>query len=132
MKDKTTLSQLKSFGILIGIVFPLLFGIILPYIYGHSSRTWPIIVGIPFIIIGLIYPKILKWPYKLWMLIGKILGWINSRIILGLIYILIVQPIAIIMKIFKYDPLKLTKKANGMVSYREIKNQTKTDLRKIF
>ena len=41
--------------------------------------------------------------------LGKALGWINSRIILGLVFIIVLQPIAFIMKSFGYDPLKLKK-----------------------
>ena len=64
------------------------------------------------------------------MAIGHFLGKINSRIILGLVFILVVQPIAIIMKIFKYDPLR--KKFEKKKSYREIKKYHKIDLTRIF
>ena len=39
------------------------------------------------------------------MKIGNALGWINSRIILGFIFVLVVQPIALIMNISGYDPV---------------------------
>ena len=45
-------------------------------------------IGIPSFILGLIYPKILLWPYKKWMQFGNFLGWINSGIILGLVFVL--------------------------------------------
>ena len=40
------------------------------------------------------------------MKLGDYLGWINSRIILGIVFIVILNPIAFIMKLFKYDPLR--------------------------
>ena len=54
----------------------------------------------------------------------------NSHIILGLIFILIVIPISLIMKIFRYEPLK--RKRNNLTSYREIKEGWVINLKKIF
>ena len=64
------------------------------------------------------------------MMIGTILGWINSRIILGLVFLLVLQPIAFFMKLFGYDPLR--SKIIKSNSYREIREQKSTDLTKIF
>ena len=64
------------------------------------------------------------------MALGLLLGWINSRLILGLIFIIVVQPIAIIMKLFGHNPLK-TKFTNDK-SYRERNQEHKIDLTKIF
>ena len=49
------------------------------------------------------------------MTIGFALGWINSRLILGLVYLIILQPIAIVMKIFGYDPLKKKKSNENLI-----------------
>ena len=79
---------------------------------------------------GIIRPDYLFYPYKIWMKIGHILGWINSRIILGMVFILVLQPIALIMKFFGYDPLRRKKKEQ--TSYRESKEGHKIDLKRIF
>ena len=86
--------------------------------------------GIPIFILGIIKPSLLFFPYKLWMGMGYILGWINSRIIMGLVFFFVVQPTSIIMKCFGYDPLK-TKK-NDEKSYREEKINHKINLTRIF
>ncbi len=122
--------QLREFGLLIGIVFPILIGLILPLLSGHSIRLWTLWIAIPSLTLGLFYPKGLQIPYKLWMSLGHYLGWVNSHLILGLVFLLILQPIAIIMKIFKYDPLR--KKWSKTTTYREGKSSNKTDLRRIF
>ena len=70
------------------------------------------------------------YPFKAWMLIGDILGWINSRIILGLVYILVLIPIAGIMKCMKYDPLR--KHKNNKFSYREDKKGYDIKIDRIF
>ena len=130
MKSKPSRGQLRNFGYLIGIFFPLLIGLIFPYLTGHDFRIWTLFIGIPILILGIISPNILKYPYKVWIQLGAILGWLNSSIILGLVFILILQPMAFIMKLFGYDPLKLKEK--NLESYKENKSNFKTDLNKLF
>ena len=65
------------------------------------------------------------------MVLGHILGWINSRILLGLVFILILIPIALIMKVLGYDPLRQNFKKKFLISYRELKSN-KVDLTRIF
>ena len=51
--------------------------------------------------------------------------------ILGLVFILVLQPISLIMKIFGYDPLRRSFN-NDVKSYRENKHSNNTDLNRIF
>ena len=130
MKKDISNRQLRQFGYLVGIILPILIGWLLPGLFGHNFRSWTLWIGIPIFILGLISPKQLLYPYKSWMLLGEILGWINSRIILGLVFLLVLQPISLIMKTFGYDPLR--RRFNKDVSYRENKEPNKTDLTRIF
>jgi len=50
--------------------------------------------------------KIFKKIYYIWLKIGEILGWIWTRLLLSIIFIFIIGPTSIIMKIFGKDPLK--------------------------
>ena len=130
MKVSISKKQLREFGFLIGFGFPILIGWIIPAIGGHLFRTWTLWISIPSLIIGILKPRLLFYPYKGWMELGLALGWINSRIILGLVYLIILQPIALTMKIFGYDPLR--KRKNNGFSYRENKEGVEIDLKRIF
>ena len=121
---------LREFGFLIGFIFPFLVGWILPLIGGHPFRIWTLWISIPTLILAITKPSLLLFPYYAWMKLGHILGWVNSRIILGIVYLIVLQPIALIMRIFGHDPLR-TKKLRQK-SYREIKNNKKINLKKIF
>ena len=132
MKNNIQKKELKEFGILIGIVFPILVGWLLPTLSGHSFRIWSLWISIPALILSQTRPQLLLYPYKTWMKIGYILGWLNSRIILGLVFILILQPIALIMKIFGYDPLRKSQIQLKKISFRESKKEHKIDLTRIF
>ena len=130
MKEIISKKQLREFGLLIGFGFPILIGWLLPLLFGHEFRTWTLWVGITGLLLGLVVPRLLYYPYKCWMTLGHALGWFNSHIILGLIFIIVLQPIAYLMRLTGYDPLR--KKRNGEVTYREIRQQHKTDLNRIF
>ncbi len=122
--------QLREFGLLIGFVFPLLLGWLLPALHGHAFRTWTLWIGVPALVLGLVWPKALAWPYRGWMALGHALGWVNSHLILGLVYLLVLQPIAALMRILGHDPLR--RRRHTKETYRETPSPTPTDMRKIF
>ena len=130
MEKTISKKQLSEFGIIIGFFFPVFVGWIIPLISGDSFRFWTLYVALPFLSFGILKPRILTTPYKYWMIMGYLLGWINSRIILGLIFLLVVQPIAILMRLFKYDPLR--KKLTNHKTYREGKKNLQIDLTRVF
>ena len=47
----------------------------------------------------------LKLLYRGWMKLAHVLGWVNTRIILSLVYFLIVTPLALIFKVIGKDPM---------------------------
>ena len=130
MKNQIPPKKPREFGFLIAFIFPFLIGWILPLIGGHSFRTWTLFISIPSIILAISKPRLLIYPYIAWMKLGHILGWVNSRIILGLVFLIVLQPIALIMRILGHDPLR-TKKLDQK-TYREIKTNHKLNLNKIF
>ena len=120
MTNKLDNKKLKEFGLLVGFGLPLVFGWFLPLIFDHEFKIWTLMISIPFFILA--YKTfLLFYPYKFWMSIGHILGWINSRIILGLIFVIILLPLSFIMRILGYDPLSL--KTNNLSTYKK-ENQT--------
>ena len=130
MKNKTSKKQLRQFGFLIAFVFPFLIGYLIPLIHGGYFKIWTLFISIPFLILGIFKPNLLLYAYNSWMKIGLILGWINSRLILGLVFLIVLLPISLIMRLLGYDPLKI--KNVKKQSYREDKRNYKVDLKKIF
>ena len=130
MKESISKKQLRDFGLLIGFGFPILIGWLLPLLFGHEFRAWTLLIGIPGLFLGLVAPRLLHYPYKVWMALGHALGWINSHIILGLVFIIVLQPIAYVMRLTGYDPLRSRRK--GELTYREINQNHQTDLNRIF
>ena len=130
MNETISKKQLREFGLLIGLGFPILIGWLLPALLGHEFRAWTMWIGIPGLILGLTSPRLLQYPYKAWMALGHALGWVNSHIILGLVFIVVLQPIAYVMRLTGYDPLRRRQKDE--ITYRENRQDHRTDLTRIF
>ena len=130
MDEIISKKKLREFGLLIGFGFPLLIGWLIPALTGHGFREWTLWVGFIGLIIGLTSPRLLYYPYKFWMKLGLILGWVNSRIILCLVYMIVLIPIAFVMRLIGYDPLRT--KQNGEKTYKQNRKDHQTDLTRIF
>ena len=130
MQNYISNKKLREFGFLVGIGLPILVGWILPLLSGHLFRYWTLWIGLPLLFVAAFKPASLYYPYQIWIKLGEVLGWINSKVILGLVFLLVLQPIAFMMRLFGYDPLR--KKTNNRTTYREIRPDFEIDLRKIF
>ena len=98
--------ELRKFGLIFAGMFILIFGLLLPWIWDKSSPTWPWIVAAVFAVTALVLPAALGPVYKVWMKIGHVLGWINTRIILGLVFFAIFAPVALVFRLLGKDPMR--------------------------
>ncbi len=103
--DDIKIGSNKSFGIVFSIVFLLI--AIYPLINNDELRIWSLFIAIIFLVLGLINSKVLTPLNKLWFKFGLLLGRIISPVIMGLIFFLVVTPIAFIMRIIGKDLLNL-------------------------
>ena len=118
--------ELRKFGFIFAGMFILIFGLLLPWIWDKPSPTWAWIVAAVFITVALVAPVALGPVYRLWMKIGLVLGWINTRIILGLVFFVIFAPVALFFKLLGKDPLKRRLDASA-TSYRIASEQPPRD-----
>lgn len=99
---------LRNFGLLLGGIIVLLFGLLLPWVRGHGFPARPWLLGGALAAWALAAPGTLGPPYRAWMVVGCGLGWINTRILLGAIFFLIVVPTALVMRLARRDPMART------------------------
>jgi len=66
---------------------------------------------------GLLAPTTLKPVYVGWMKFGNVMNWINTRIILGILFYGLFLPIGVVMRLFGKDPMQ-RKLDRGLSSYR--------------
>ena len=89
--------ELRSFGLLVGGLFSII-GVWPLLVHGEAFRAWAVIVGGVLMVVGGIQPQLLAPIHKGWMGVGHVLGWINTRILLGVVFYGLVTPIGILFR----------------------------------
>jgi hypothetical protein len=98
--------QYRSFGLLVGGIFGLI-GLWPALFRSQNPRLWVILIAGLLVLSAVIVPRSLAPVHRVWMAAGEILGWINSRIILGLVFYGLLTPIGLTLRLFRRDPLSL-------------------------
>lgn len=110
---------LRKFGLTTGVIIVVLFGLFFPWFFDFERiPLWPWAIAGALWVPALLIPVILRPVYTTWMKIGHGLGWVNSRIILGILFYLLILPMGMIMRLF-YDPMT-RKKDEAASSYRKV------------
>ena len=110
----TESSSDRSFGLVFAGFFALLAG----YNWWHAGTRWPIYLGIAgvFLLAALVRPDVLSPLNRLWSKLGILLGKIVSPVVLGLIFFVVMTPLAALMRALGKDGLRL-RSDSGAGSY---------------
>ena len=108
--------ELRNFGLTTGGIVAGLFGLLLPWLLSRPFPLWPWVVAGMLGGLALLFPSGLGPIYRVWMKFGHVMGAINTRLILGVMFYLVVTPIGFAMRLFAWDPLR-RRRADGP-SYR--------------
>jgi len=107
----------RKFGLTTGAIVIGLFGLLIPWLFSLSYVKWPWVLGGALSLWALLAPTTLKPVYIGWMKFGNVMNWINTRIILGILFYGIFLPIGIVMRVFGKDPMQ-RKLDRELSSYR--------------
>jgi Saxitoxin biosynthesis operon protein SxtJ len=108
--------QLRHFGYLVGGIF----GVIglWPLLWRQEHpRWWALVLTVALVVPALTAPRVLAPAYRAWMALGEALAWINTRIILGVVFYGVVTPIGLVMRLVGHDPMRRRREHTGE-SYR--------------
>lgn len=119
MEQTATRKELRQFGFLVGAVFTIIG--LWPLVFrGEPVRLWVAGMGGLLIVIGGLLPSVLAPIHKGWMWIGYILGWINTRILLGIVFYALVTPIGLVFRLMGKDTMRQTI-AKSSTTYRVVR-----------
>ena len=119
MNQQHGTKDLRQFGLLVGGVFSAI-GLWPVLFRGESPRLWALIAGGLLVMLGAVVPQSLKQIYAGWMKLGHALGWVNTRIILGIIYYGLITPMGVAMRLMGKDPMRLAFKQDAS-TYRVLR-----------
>ena len=118
---KSGKTELRKFGITVGIVLGVLGGLLLWR--GREFYSYFLVASAILIVLGLLSPTILLPFQKAWMTIAVVLGWFMTRLILGILFYLVFTPIGLVTRLFNKEflELKIDKMRDSYWIYREEK-----------
>lgn len=96
---KVTKEMRKDTGIVFGLVM-LYFGI-------YSGNSLLLKISFAVFLLAVIIPSIYSFPAIVWFKISDILGFVVSKIVLAVIYLIVVFPVSILRKVFGSDPMMI-------------------------
>ena len=97
--------ELRKFGLLVGGILAFI-GLLFLWRGRHEiARIVLWSIGGFLIVFGAIAPMVLKPIYVAWMKFAFVLGWVNSRILLSIIFFVFFTPMALIQRVFGRDAL---------------------------
>lgn len=107
----------RYFGLTTGAIVITLFGLLIPWVFNLNYPRWPWILGGVLGTWALVAPGTLHPVYAGWMKFGHVMNWINTRLILGILFYGIFLPFGFVMRLMGKDPMhrKLDK---AMSTYR--------------
>ena len=102
-KLKLDKKSLRSFGITMSLALSAI--AIVVFLKRYNSNLALQVVSGFFLLLAILAPALLKPLYIIWMKFAFVLGWVNTRIILCILFYLFFTPISIGIKIFRIDLL---------------------------
>lgn len=129
---KSEKSDLRKFGITIGLFLVILAGLL--FWRGRASFEIFLISGLVLLVFGLIIPVVLKPVYWIWMVLAVILGWIMTRVILTLLFYVVLTPIGVFGRLSgnRFLDLNWNKSENTYWNYRATKQHDNEDYERQF
>ena len=97
---------LREFGLVTGALVAALFGLLFPWLLRHPIPTWPWVLAALLATWALIAPGSLRMVYVWWMRFGYAMSRITTPLILGVVFYLVVSPVARVRALLGKDSLK--------------------------
>jgi hypothetical protein len=98
--------ELRKFGITLGII-SIVISLFL-FWKNNNAAEYFLYCGVTILVSGLLFSKILKPIYIVWMGFATIMGFFMTRLILTLLFSIVFTPVGLILRLLKRDPLKQT------------------------
>lgn len=101
-------TRLRRFGLTVGLAF----GVVAALIFWRHRAWLPLPgpfagLGAALLLLAAVAPRVLRPIEWAWMQLANALGWVMTRVILGLIFLLVFTPAGLIRRLLRKDPLEL-------------------------
>ena len=105
MAPREDRAQLRNLGLIVGGIFGVI-GLWPAIVRGQNVRSWMVALAVALVLPALVAPRALAPAHRAWMALGGALGWVNTRLILGLIFFGVVTPTGLVLRLAGRDPMR--------------------------
>jgi hypothetical protein len=117
--EQVSRRQLRAFGLIVGAGF----GVIALWpllVRDDPPRAWALVIAGLLGVAAVVLPQALRRPHRVWMAVGEVLAWINTRVILGVVYFGLVVPMGMVLRLSGHDPMQ-RRLDPGAATYRVLR-----------
>ncbi len=119
MKNNNEIKEIRQFAWIMAGMILVFFALLLPWLW-HWTFSWtPYIISAAFALTGLLVPQVLAPVHKAWLKFAEVLGGINSKILLFIVFYLVLTPMGLVAKLSGFDPMKKKHKVESYYIKRE-------------
>jgi hypothetical protein len=104
MAPRAESRELRRFGLIVGGLFGVI-GLWPAVVRGQGPRSWALGLAVALILPALVAPRVLAPAQRVWTALGEALGWVNTRIVLGVIFFGVVTPTGLVLRLAGRDPM---------------------------
>lgn len=77
---------------------------LLAVMYTRALTLLPLALAL--LLLGMVWPRAYSPLARVWLGISLLLGSVMSRLVLSIIFIVVVAPLAVVMRLFGHDPMR--------------------------
>lgn len=106
MSSDSTRKEIRTWSLVIAAIL-FVVACIQYLVWGHvrtATVFWALCAF--FLLFGLVMPRALDPVYKVWLKFAAALAWVNTRLILGLMFYLVFAPIGLLLRVLRVDLIK--------------------------
>lgn len=107
---KTSSASDRSFGVMFGCIFIIIAVLLRIRDKRETLQLWLLLMSCLTFIVSFARPRLLNTPNKLWMKFSLLLARFVSPIILGVLFFVLISPLALALRMFGRDELRLKTK----------------------
>lgn len=89
---------LRPFGLVLAVFLATVIGGLLPWLGLFAYQPWLWWLAAAIALLAVVAPRLIGPVHWGWLKVGAVLGWINSRLLLGFVFFAVVWPIALMRK----------------------------------
>ncbi len=102
--ERPSVSKERSFGVSVGGVL-LVIAAVLAW-RGRATRAEVLgAIGAILLVLGLVRPSLLEYPSAWWWRFSRVLGHVNARVLLTILFALVLTPLSFVWRMVGKDPL---------------------------